>query len=355
MTFLVDLRYVHLLSSHVERFKAVGNNTWNFRCPLCGDSEHDEKKTRGYIFRDNRLGHEDRLKFKCHNCGKCLSFGNLLKHVSPQLYSQYLFSRLETTEANRKALKGFLHKKAEETRPETNAADYTTDFEHRSKIFRTVDDMPETHPLVRYLMKREIPKSWFGVLGYTSTFRKFTNMYKPDMFSEKALSNDYPALILPLRNEEGKVYGFQGRVFDTTNDNIPRYTTILLEDRQRLFNLNNVDMSKPFFVVEGPIDSMFLRNAVAVCGSDMQSLSDKENAIFVLDCEPRNKQIVKKYQKLIDAGCRVCILPAKTFAGMDINDMILAGYDSDEIEDLIHLHSFSGLQAQVEFSNWSKV
>ena len=51
------------------------------------------------------------------------------------------------------------------------------------------------------------------------------------------------------------------------------------------------------YVVEGPIDSLFLDNAIAVGGADFSKLESevrKDKCIIVFDNEPRNREIVKK-------------------------------------------------------------
>ena len=35
----IDEKYIKLLSSYLDRFKDVGNNTYNCRCIYCGDSQ----------------------------------------------------------------------------------------------------------------------------------------------------------------------------------------------------------------------------------------------------------------------------------------------------------------------------
>jgi len=35
----IDVKYINLCSSVLERFKQKTTNLWNFRCPICGDSK----------------------------------------------------------------------------------------------------------------------------------------------------------------------------------------------------------------------------------------------------------------------------------------------------------------------------
>ena len=65
-----------------------------------------------------------------------------------------------------------------------------------------------------------------------------------------------------------------------------------------------MDRTKTIYVTEGPIDSLFLPNSIAVAGSDFKKIPEdiKDNAILVYDNEPRNTEIVKKIEQVIDLG-----------------------------------------------------
>ena len=91
------------------------------------------------------------------------------------------------------------------------------------------------------------------------------------------------------------MFAFQGRAFGKEE---PRYITIKLdENKRRIYGLDRLDVNKKVYVVEGPIDSLFLPNSIAAAGSDLNI--NLPNAVYILDNEPRNKQIVDKIQQLI--------------------------------------------------------
>jgi hypothetical protein len=223
-----------------------------------------------------------------------------------------------------------------------------------NKLIYRIDMLPKDHDAPQYLASRSIPETAWKTMMWTPTFMAFVNSVVPDKFNERSLSNDYPALILPMIDKDNVVFGFQGRSL-VDDPYIPRYISIMLdENKERLFGLNRVDMNKKFYVVEGPLDSLFLDNSIAVCGSDMQRV-EGTNAVFVTDCEPRNKQIVGKIQKLIEANRKVCLLPPEVFSGEDINDMIDAGYTQEEIHDLLDMHTYQGAVAFIQFQKWRRV
>ena len=81
---LVDSKYIGLVSSRLQKFKRVKDNLYNFQCPICGDSQKNKNKTRGYIYQV-----KNNTNFKCHNCGASMSFNNFVKTVDPTLHKQY--------------------------------------------------------------------------------------------------------------------------------------------------------------------------------------------------------------------------------------------------------------------------
>jgi hypothetical protein len=116
--------------------------------------------------------------------------------------------------------------------------------------------------------------------------------------------------------------------------------------------------SKDIYVVEGPIDSLFLPNGIASAGGDLigplQQLDvQKQQFVVVYDNEPRNKHIVKNIEKAIDSGYRVCIWPT-TMEQKDINDMVLAGYSIDKVKNIINECTYSNAKAQLHLAIWRK-
>ena len=115
--------------------------------------------------------------------------------------------------------------------------------------------------------------------------------------------------------------------------------------------MDQVDETKQVFVVEGPFDSYFIGNAIAMCGSDVDLRSLDYQFVFVFDNEPRNKQIVDRIQNTIDKGYKVVIFP-KEVKQKDLNDMVLAGIN---VQDVVECNIYSGLTAKLKFNDWKKV
>ena len=127
---------------------------------------------------------------------------------------------------------------------------------------------------------------------------------------------------------------------------------MLSDDAPKIYGFDQIDSSKPIYIVEGPFDSTFIQNAVATCGSDIDIRSfDWCDYIYVFDNEPRNREIVNRISKTIDRGEKVVIWP-KTITEKDINDIVLSG---QEIMDVIKSNTYKGLEAKVKFTEWKKV
>jgi transcription elongation factor Elf1 len=337
----IDSKYINILSPQLEQFKDKGNGVYNFRCPYCGDSQTNKTKARGYIFQK-----EGKPIYKCHNCGQGSSLQNLVKHVNPQLYKEYTLERFAG---------------GEKPKENTGSTKTSLRFKKRPQYLKTplgklkkVSQLDVAHPVKKYVESRKIPKRFHYKLFYAPKFNAFAHQFAPDKFD--VLDKDEPRLILPFLNRNNELMGFQGRAFGKTS---LRYITVKIdEDAPKIFGLDAIDRSKTVYIVEGPIDSMFLDNAVAMAGADVSSdslrLLGANDVVFVFDNEPRSKEIVKRIEKMIDMGYNISLFPDYV-EEKDINDMILAGRDVEEIQAIISNNTFAGLSAKAKLSEWKKV
>ena len=127
---------------------------------------------------------------------------------------------------------------------------------------------------------------------------------------------------------------------------------MLDEDKPKIYGLDKIDETKPIYIVEGPFDSLFLDNSVAMCGSDLDPRTfGWSDYIWVYDNEPRNREIVKRISTTVDRGDKVVIWP-KQIQQKDINDMHLAGHN---VQSLVESNTYHGLQAKIKLSEWKKV
>jgi len=115
--------------------------------------------------------------------------------------------------------------------------------------------------------------------------------------------------------------------------------------------MDKVDPTQEVYVTEGPLDSTFLANAIAMCGSDVDLSGYDYRFVYVFDNEPRNREIVAKITKAAEQGHKVVIFP-KEVKEKDLNDMVLAGRD---VRSLINKNTYQGMEAKVKLTFWKKV
>mgnify|MGYP002639589400 FL=1 len=336
----IDTKYLNLLSSQLEQFKRKNDTLWNFRCVYCGDSQTNKNKARGYVFQI-----EGNYIFKCHNCGQGASLPNLIKHVNPQLHKQYVLEK-------------FSDKKPKETTGKTK-----TEFRFKKKPayqktalkdLKKISQLRPDHKARLWVEKRLIPNSKHYKLYYAPKFYEFAQKFAPDKYPN--IKKDEPRLIIPFVDANGELIAFQGRAFGKSD---LRYITVKVNpEAPKIFGLDTIDRTKTVYVVEGPIDSLFVENACAMAGSGISNESlgklGTEDIVFIFDNEPRNKEIVSLIEKRITAGYAVVIFP-DYIEEKDINDMVLGGRDIEEIQSIISNNVFKGLNAKMRLSEWRKI
>lgn len=339
---IVDSKYIGLVSSRLQKFSQKKTGLYNFRCPYCGDSQRHKNKARGYIYK-----FKNDHNFKCHNCGVSKSFTHFLKDLDTTLYDQYVMERYK----NGLTGKG------------SNTADPDFNFQ-QPKFFKksenseslkivdlpTLADLNITHPARQYVDQRQIPKKFYDQLYYCEKFKDWTNQQKHTFDST---DQDEPRIIIPLINH-GKLFGFQGRSLNAKSK--IKYITIILDEHHpKIYGLDRVDWDKTVYITEGPFDSMFLDNAIAMVGADIDRMFFISNFevdfVMVYDNEKRNKQIVDRIQKAIDLKFPVVIWP-QDIKEKDINDMVLSGHD---VNHLLESNTYSGLEAKTKLISWKRV
>ena len=328
MSYL-DTKYINLASASLQKYKKVKNGLWTFRCPYCGDSKKNKNKTRGYIFQVKG----DHV-FKCHNCGITRSFSNFLKDHVPHVYDEYVMERYK---------EGTIGKNV--PKPDLTQFISKPKFEKKTIDLEPLSCLNNFHVAKKYILDRGIPENKLDRLYYCPNFKEWTNTQK-HTFSDT--TNDEERIIIPLNDTDGNLIGFQGRSLSPNAK--MRYITVMLnEDAPKLYGLDHINKNETIYIVEGPLDSFFLENAVAMCGSDVDIRSfGWSDYIWVYDNEPRSRQITDKISKSIDAGDSVVIWPS-SIKEKDLNDMVTSGIN---VKSVIQSNVYQGLKAKLQLSSW---
>ena len=283
-------------------FKTVSESVMQGTCPYCG------RDSFVYTFEDSKM-------FLCHHCQRHLNYEKVENNVN----------------SNNNA-----------SRDIRNANTVIINYDNVLHNCTVLSNLPDDHFCLQYTRSRNIPVSVYSELYYCEDFGEVASYAEVKAGVSKRL-------ILPFYNKDGELFGLQGRSLDNSE---PRYITLMFnKEEEKLFGMHKVDMTKTFICVEGPIDSLFLKNCIAMAGSD--GLSDKyiSNAVLCFDNEPRNKQIVDKVERYIDKGFKTVVWPDH-IKEKDINDMILKGID---VQGIIERNTYAGLAAKIKFNAWKKI
>jgi transcription elongation factor Elf1 len=319
----VDSKFIGLVSPKLQKFKRVKADLYNFRCPICGDSKKNKSKTRGYLY-----AVKANTNFKCHNCGASMSLNNFLKQVDPAVHKQYVMEKFKEGHTGR----SFVTEEPE--------------FKFEAPKFKKKLKLPKASENPKssgYLTARKLnPDNFY----YAEHFKKFVNSLKPTFDDTK---HDEERIIIPLYYEKNLI-GLQGR---SINPNPVKYITVMLDDdAPKIYGLDNIRRDAPVYITEGPFDSTFIRNAIAMCGADADiSRWGISNPVWIYDNEPRNREITNRISKTIDSGQSIVIWP-ESIDDKDINDMVMSGLD---VQSVIELNTYSGLEAKLKFNTWKKI
>ena len=321
---LIDSKFIGLVSSRLQKFKRVKADLYNFRCPICGDSQKHKNKARGYFYQVKM-----NTNFKCHNCGASLSFNNFLKQIDSTLHKQYSMEKFK---------EGYTGKNFVVEEPK---------LDFKKPVFKKKLDLPRASeiPVAKeYLEKRMIDPEKFY---FARKFKSWVNTQKQTF---DTIGRDESRIIIPMYDTERNLIGFQGR---SLGPNSVKYITVMLkEEAPKVYGMDQLDTKQSVYIVEGPFDSTFVKNSIALCGSDgdLEYLKAYD-LIYAYDNEPRNKEIVSRIERCIGDNKRVVIWP-RGIEQKDINDMVLAGHN---IMSVLESNTYSGLEANVQFNNWKKV
>ena len=340
MSLFIDRKYIGMIAHRLPLFKQKKDNLYTFRCTYCGDSKKSKIKTRGFLYvKDNSFF------FRCFNCSESHTFSNFLKTIDPNLHKKYILERYSNGENKNSNYKQPVKKDL--------YLDSKPKFTKKVIKIPSIEELPKNHFCRNYVENvRLIPQEYFKILYFAKDFNDFVEKMVPGKY--KNLGNS-PKLIIPFFDKNGKLFAFQARSLFGEN---PKYITLKIDDNEpKIYGLERVDLTKKIYVVEGPLDSLFLRNAIAAAGSDLPTSINPENCVFIFDNEARSREITNKMNQIINKKYSIYIPPANLKQyGKDINAIIQFGwYGSEEVQRVIDNNTYKGLEAEIQMAKWSKV
>lgn len=348
----IDYKYVQLVGSRLERFHDTGNQVYAFRCPICGDSRKDLRKTRGYLLWDTGKAY---TKFYCHNCGASSPLSYFLQDVAQDLYMAYKVEKFGSS------MNVSAESKIEKKLTSTSTADK---FADPLMLCQTLNECSGDNIIVRqYAEERKIPSSLFNELYATTDVNLITKRL------DKYKDTDYPQspmLVIPFYRNDGSFSYIQNRV--ATKDVIDDFRFLTLQTDEvgpKLYGESRVDWKKPVYVLEGPIDAMFITNGVANAGasSSMRYVADKltacnapkSNICMLFDNDYMyNAQVKQHVMRSIESGLSVVLFDDEFEGHKDINKAITSGWSISDVNYYIKKRTFQGLRAKLEISSIGK-
>jgi len=179
---LVDSKYIGLISSRLEKFKRVKAGLYNCRCPICGDSQKNKSKARGYIYTM-----KNGANYKCHNCGASMTLGNFIKQLDVTMHKAYVMDRFKDGKSGKGSY-------VEEPK-----------FNFKAPTFKTSIVLPlcsEVEAGRTYLENRGVDPSKFY---FAENFKGFVNSYKQTFGSDVRQES---RIIIPLYRNKNLI-GFR--------------------------------------------------------------------------------------------------------------------------------------------------
>jgi len=333
----LDEKYLVRISSYLRNFKRKRNHIYNCSCPICGDSKRNKLKARGYFYPNENRNH---LLYKCHNCGISVMFQSFLKDNYLSVYDEYILEKYQSK-----------NKYEEVETYDFNPVQF--DKFIKTKTAKMVSELSDDHFAKKYIVNRKVPKNKLNKIYFSKDYEKTIEEFFPGRY--KDLPKNEPRIVLFFLDKNNNLMGIQGRALLDTKQ---RYMTAKKSNEvQLVYGLEEHDINKKTYIVEGPIDSLFLPNCLAVATSSLLSIEDRigtlSNCVYVFDNEKRNSEIIRLMEEVIEAGKDMCIWPDK-IKEKDINEMIISGLTSEEIKDIIDQNVYNGFEAEIRLNEWKR-
>lgn len=338
----VDREFALRALSHQPKFRQVTGSDFklNCRCKVCGDSQKDMNKARFWAYPAKDSG----IRVHCFNCEYDAWLSKYLKEFEEDLYREYILEiRKEKTFAKPERKEVEVSDKFKAKMPVIEKLEYCT----------RLDKLQPDHPIIKYVRSRFIPENQWHRLWFTMQWPALVNSVKPGTYSNET---NEPRLVIPIFNSNKDIESFQGRAL--RKDAPQKYITIKAhDDATKIYGLDTVDERKRVWVMEGPIDSLFIPNSIAITGGsmDLSIVPFKETRVWVMDNEARHPDTIKRMTKLVNAGERILFWDKAPWPSKDINDMIKDdGATPEQILDYMNKNTEQGLMAKMRLSRYAR-
>lgn len=299
---------IHENARRVKQMRA--SRVYNFECPICNEGKSRGKKRRGYYIPEQNT-------ICCHNCHWK---SNPIKWI--QEVTNKSFYEIKDENSKFYSSAEYIIERSENI---TKTSSFSTLPEDSINLYSETE--------VSYYINNDKVKS---VIDYCKKRKLFTARNKPDALYFSLKDKIYKdSLCFPFFNRQNKIDFFQVREMGIPKGSKYRGK---LNAEKSIFNVNKIDPNFPYiFMFEGPIDSMFVNNGVALAGVSLTHLQKQMLAefpfhqkIWVLDNQHIDNTAKDITLKLLEQGQDVFIWPKKYSSFKDLNELC-CHYDIDGI------------------------
>ena len=321
--FLIELFYTHCKRPIHKKYQ----NTFNAECPVCKEGKSAGRSRRLFYFPNKDY-------FYCHNCCKSWRPMDWVKEVSGLTFPEIVKRNKEKVQGGTTFIKPISAPTQTVELPDLpeNSIDLTDP--NQVKFFFDDD----------YVMFAEKYIEQRRLLTAVNSCNKFYISLEDKVHKNR--------LVIPFFDENKKVVCYQTR--SLTDKEHPRYLTKFGE--KEIFNIANIDSDIPYiFIFEGPIDSMFVRNGVAIASlsptekqlTTLNNLIGYEK-IYVFDNDKDNIQTAKRIEKHIKQNKKIFVWPPEFRKFKDFNE-ICCKLNINEIPwQFVVKHSAEGAEALIK-------
>jgi hypothetical protein len=310
--YLIEVFYTYCKRPFHKKYQ----NIFNAECPICKEGKSTGRQRRLFYFPNKNY-------FYCHNCARSWKPFDWVKEVTHLTVPEILKENSKHLQNPKKtSLKIYQHECLK-----------ANDFEKTNR-----DILPEgcvdltDKTQIDYYKNNSIVQHAYVYCNKRRLFQAANACAKLYVSLDDKIHKN--RLIIPFFSQENKIVSYQSRAL--FENQTPRYLTKFGE--KPVFNINNIVADIPYvFVFEGPIDSMFVKNGVALAAlSPTHKQLEQLKAligyqlIFVFDNDKNNQQTQQRIKKHIKGGSHVFIWPNELSRYKDFNE-ICCSLDLNEI------------------------
>lgn len=323
--FLIEIFYTFCKRPIHKRYQ----NSYNAECPVCKEGKSSGRSRRLFYFPLKQY-------FYCHNCARSWLPFEWVKEVTNLSVPEILKRNKDKFKQNNVYIPTTLNKETniqtvQEELP-SNSIDLTDPLQLR---FFAENKVVQTS--IEYCKKRKL-------LEAVNTCKKFYLSLDDKVHKNR--------LIIPFFYNK-RIVSYQTR--SLFSNQTPKYKTKVGE--KHLFGLDNIDSNIPFvFLFEGPIDSMFVRNGLAMTSLSLTELQTKQlnsligyEPIYVFDNDKNNQTVTKKINKCIEANKRIFIWPKEFKSFKDFNEICIRLNQTEIPWQFVEKNSCKGESAKLKF------